>query len=163
MQNNSMLLDIKTYPDPVLRKECRQVKSITEMERKLFDEMLFTMKYFRGIGLAAPQVGVSKKMIVVEAQERVIKLADPEILDRTGMGSMQEGCLSVPGIMVNVKRPNKIVVKGLDEHGKLIQIKAEGLLARVLQHEIDHLRGRIIVDSMSILDKLKFKLNKFKK
>ena len=162
MQNNPMLLEIKIYPDPVLRKECSRIKSITNRERKFFEEMLFTMRHFQGIGLAAPQVGVSKNMIVVQARDHIIKMADPEIMDSKGMDSMPEGCLSVPDIMVNIRRPDKSIVKGLDEHGELIKVKAEGLLARVLQHEIDHLNGRIIVDAMSIFKKMKFKLKHLK-
>ncbi|MCK4993927.1 MAG: peptide deformylase [Candidatus Omnitrophica bacterium] len=162
MLNNMVALEIKQYPEAVLRKECAEVKHIAEKEKKFFDEMLFTMKHFHGIGLAAPQVGISKRLIVVEVKERIIKLANPKIMDSSGLDSMKEGCLSVPNVMVNIKRPYKIVVKGLDEHGRVIHIKTEGLLARVLQHEIDHLKGRTIVNSMSVLEKLKFKLNNFK-
>lgn len=156
-------LEIKKYPDAILREKCTEVKSITEKRRKFFDEMLFTMKHFSGIGLAAPQVGISERLIVAEVQKQVIKMANPEVIHASGLESMQEGCLSVPDIMVNVKRPEKIAVQGLDENGDPITIEAEGLLARVLQHEIDHLSGRTIVDSMNSLEKIKFKIKKFKK
>jgi len=151
-------LEIKKYPDEVLKKKCELIKNITKNERKIFDEMLFTMKHFCGIGLAAPQVGIGKRLIVADVEGNIIKLANPEIIDTSDVDNMKEGCLSVPDIMVDIKRPDKVVVKGLDEQGKSVCIKAEGLLARVLQHEIDHLKGRIIVDYMNTLEKIKFKL-----
>jgi len=153
-------LEIKKYPDKVLRKECEPVKGITEKERRIFDEMLFTMRHFCGIGLAAPQLGISKRLIVADVEGNIIKLANPEVIDKNGSDAMREGCLSIPDITVNIRRPDRVVVKGLDERGKATEIKVDGLLARVLQHEIDHLKGRIIIDYMTVLEKLKFKLNK---
>jgi len=155
-------LEIKKYPDSILRKKCAVVKEITDKRKKFFDQMLFTMKYFQGIGLAAPQVGISERLIVAEVQGQVIKMANPEIISFSGSDIMREGCLSVPDIMVNVKRPDKIAVNGLNEHGECICIQTEGLLARVLQHEIDHLNGRTIVEAMNSFEKLKFKLKNFK-
>jgi len=154
MPKDNPILEIRKYSDKILRKECEALKNITEAERRVFDEMLFTMKHFRGIGLAAPQVGICKRLIVAVVGENIIKLANPEIIDRSGMDSMREGCLSVPDIMVTIKRPYKIVIEGLDEQGKLVRLKAEGLLARVLQHETDHLKGKMIIDYMGILEKI---------
>ncbi|MBN1353177.1 MAG: peptide deformylase [Candidatus Omnitrophica bacterium] len=139
-------LEIKKYPDNVLLKKCEAVKGITERERKIFDEMLFTMRHFCGIGLAAPQIGISRKMIVAEAEERIIKLANPEVIDIRGSCNMTEGCLSIPGVTVGIERPDRVVVSGLNEKGEAVEVKANGILARVLQHEIDHLRGKLIID-----------------
>ena len=142
-------LVIKKHPDKILREKCTQVEKITNKEKKLFDKMLFTMEYFCGIGLAAPQIGISKKLIVACAEKRTIKLANPEIIDISGSDNMVEGCLSIPDVTVDIKRPFEVVVKGLNEKGKNIEIKLKGLLARVLQHEIDHLEGRLIIDYMN--------------
>ena len=141
-------LVIKKHPNKILREKCAQIKKITNREKKLFDKMVFTMKYFCGIGLAAPQIGISKRLIVACAEERTIKLANPEIIDISGSDNMVEGCLSIPDITVDIKRPFEVVVKGLNEKGENTEIKVKGLLARVLQHEIDHLKGRLIIDYM---------------
>ncbi len=151
---------IRKYPDKVLRKNSIEVEEITDKERELFEKMLFTMKHFYGIGLAAPQTGISKKLIVEEVGDRTIKLANPRIIDIRGSDNMAEGCLSVPDITVDIERSDKIIVGGLNEKGQTIEIKANGLLARVLQHEIDHLKGKLIIDYMDVLEKLKFKFKK---
>ncbi len=153
-------LVIKKYPDKILRKECSPVKSVAESERKIFNDMLFTMRHFCGIGLAAPQVGISKRLIVASVEDITIKLANPEILDTSGFDTMIEGCLSVIDVAVDIKRPAVITVKGLNEESKIIELKTSGLLARVLQHEINHLNGRLIIDYMSTWKRLKFKLKK---
>ena len=139
-------LVIKKYPDKILRKQCQPIEKITEKEIKLFRDMLFTMKHFCGIGLAAPQIGILKKLIAAEVEEKTIKLANPEIIDIRGSDNMTEGCLSVPDVTVDIERPNRVVVKGLNEKGEITEVKASGLLARVLQHEIDHLKGKLIID-----------------
>ena len=153
-------LNIKKYPDKVLRKNCSNVEEITDKEKELFEKMLFTMRYFCGIGLAAPQIGISKKLIVAEVENITIKLANPEIVDVRGSDNMTEGCLSVPDITVDIKRPTDIIVKGLNEKGQTVEIKTKGLLARVIQHEVDHLKGKLIVDYMNILKRLKSKFKK---
>ena len=150
----------KKYPDKVLRKNCFSIEKITAKEKELFEKMLFTMKHFCGIGLAAPQIGVSKKLIVAEIGERTIKLANPQIVDIRGSDNMAEGCLSVPNVTVDIERPDRIIVEGLNEKGQTVEIKANGLLARVIQHEIDHLKGRLIIDYMDVLEELKFKVKK---
>ena len=151
-------LEIKKHPNKILRKVCNPIKSVTEKERKIFDEMLFTMRHFCGIGLAAPQIGISRRLIVASVEDVVIKLANPEILDTNGSDTMSEGCLSVVNTVIDIKRPATITVKGLNEKNEVIELKTGGLLARVLQHEIDHLNGRLILDYMSALKRLKFKL-----
>lgn len=152
-------LAIKKYPNKILRRSCIHVEKITEEEKELLEKMYFTMKHFCGIGLAAPQIGISKKLIVAEVEEKAIKLVNPEIIKANGNECMTEGCLSVPDVTVDIKRPHKITVKGLNEKGRNVELKATGLLARVLQHEIDHLDGRLIIDYMNTLKKLKFRLS----
>ena len=153
-------LEIRKYPDSVLRKKALEIEEITDKEVKLFEEMLFTMRHFAGIGLAAPQIGIARSLIVADIGEGAIKLANPKILKARGSDKLEEGCLSIPGVAVNIERPNEIIINGLNENNQLIEIKAKGLLARVLQHEIDHLRGRLIVDYLSLLEKFKLRLHK---
>ncbi len=140
------LLEIRKDPNEVLRKNSSDIEKITDKEKGLFEKMLFTMKYFQGIGLAAPQIGINKKLIVAEVGEKSIKLANPEIIKINGTDKMIEGCLSVPNLSVEIERFCEVTVKGLNEKGKMVYIKAKGLLARVLQHEIDHLYGKLIID-----------------
>jgi len=121
--------------------------------------MLVTMYQFAGIGLAAPQIGILKNLVVADIGEGPVRLANPVILEAKGKEKIEEGCLSIPGISVIINRPRKIIVSGLNEEGKTIEFKAQGLLARVLQHEIDHLNGKLIIDYLSLLEKFKFKLH----
>ena len=151
-------LEIKKYPQKILRKRCAPLERITEREKTLFEQMLFAMRFFSGIGLAAPQVGIPEKLIVAEVEGEVVKLANPEIVGTKGADNMKEGCLSVPGLGVDVARPYEAIVKGLNADGQAVEIKAQGLLARVLQHEIDHLCGKLIIDYLPFWKKLKFKL-----
>jgi peptide deformylase len=150
-------LEIKKYPYPTLRKKCEPVEIVTPKEVKLLEEMLSTMHAFRGIGLAASQVGIPRKLAVVDIGEGSLKLINPEIVEVKGKEEMKEGCLSLPGLEVSIARPFEVVVKALDEKGKLVEIKAKGLLARVLQHEIDHLKGKLIIDYMNLWKKVLFK------
>ena len=151
-------LELKKYPQKVLRKRCESLSTVSGEEKALFRQMLFTMRHFSGIGLAAPQVGILKKLIVAEVQRTVIQLANPEIVDVKGTDTMQEGCLSVPGIGVEVERPYEVVVRGLNERGQAVEIKAKGLLARVLQHETDHLYGKLIIDYLPFWKRLTFRI-----
>ena len=152
------LLIVRKYPDKILKERCISVEDITAKEKELFEKMLFTMRYLCGIGLAAPQIGIPKRLIVADVEGETIKLADPELIETKGSESMEEGCLSVPDTIVKIKRPYEAVIKGLNEKGDKVEIKTEGLLARVLQHEIDHLEGKTIIDRMTILEELDFKL-----
>ncbi|MBN1621500.1 MAG: peptide deformylase [Endomicrobiales bacterium] len=152
------ILDVKQYPLRILRKKCKPVRGITREDTALFDRMLHTMKYYRGVGLAAPQIGISKQLIVANIGEGAVKLANPRIVQRSGIDEMEEGCLSVPEKRVNVKRTYKIVVEGLNNNGKTVEIKAEGLLARVLQHEIDHLSGKLIIDYLPFFERINYKV-----
>ena len=153
-------LTIKKYPDKLLMKQCKPIEEITEKEIALFQDMLFTMKHFAGIGLAAPQIGIAKKMIVAEVDNRIIKLANPQIVGMRGADSMAEGCLSVPDVTVDIQRPDEVIVQGLDDKGNIVEMRMEGLLARVVQHEIDHLNGRLIIDYMNMTEKLKYQFIK---
>jgi len=152
------LLEIRKYPEQILRKKSENIERITEKETALFEDMLCTIRNSSGLGLAAPQVGINKRIIVTDIGEVPLKLANPEVLKVKGKDAMEEGCLSVPGTLVNIERPDEVVVRGLNEKGKIVEVEAKGLLARVLLHEIDHLNGRLIIDYMSFLKKLKFRL-----
>lgn len=152
------LLGIKKYPQQILRKRCKPLNQISEREKALFEQMLFIMRNFSGIGLAAPQVGILERLIVAEVGEKVIKLANPQILKTKGADNMREGCLSVPGLEVDIERSYETIVEGLDEKGQTVEIKAKGLLARVLQHEVDHLSGKLIVDYLPFWERLRFRM-----
>ncbi|KJS15593.1 MAG: peptide deformylase [Peptococcaceae bacterium BRH_c4b] len=132
--------------DDVLREIAREVPKITSNIVKLLINMRDTMYANKGVGLAAPQVGVSKRIIVVDAGDGLIELINPVICEASGEETDTEGCLSVPEWMGDVSRPAKVVVKGLDRNGRELEINAAGFLARVLQHEIDHLEGILFTD-----------------
>ncbi|MCD6472886.1 peptide deformylase [Candidatus Aerophobetes bacterium] len=140
------LYKIRKYGDPILRKKCNIVKNIGIEEEKILKRMSETMYASQAIGLAAPQVGIDKQLIVVDVDEGLLKLINPLILLKEGEGVLEEGCLSVPGITVKVKRAKNIVVEGWNEEGKRVKVEAKGLFARAIQHEIDHLQGILIID-----------------
>ena len=157
------ILDVKKYPEKILREKCQAVEKITEREIELFENMLFTMRHLSGIGLAGPQVDINQRLIVADIGAGPIKLADPQVIEIKGKDKMEEGCLSVPGALVKIERPQELIITGLNEEGKYAEIKAKGLLARVLLHEIDHLNGKLILDYMNFLQKIKFKLDSINK
>ena len=153
------LMDIKTIPDPVLRRKAQPVSKISDETRELIDNMVDTMREAPGVGLAAPQVGISQRIIVVEyttneeeedAPKKLYAFVNPEIkiLDDEKVKGI-EGCLSLPGLLGEVDRSFKVSVKGLNRQGNRIRIKAEGWLARIFQHEIDHLDGVVFTDKAS--------------
>ncbi|UOD33826.1 peptide deformylase [Deferribacteraceae bacterium V6Fe1] len=151
-----MILEIKTFPDEVLRKKSTPVEQIDDNIKKLLDDMAETMYEAPGIGLAAPQVGVNKRVIVIDVtgpEERsgLLKIVNPEILRMEGECEGEEGCLSVPQEYADVKRAEKITVKFLDEEGREQILETDGLLARAFQHEIDHLDGVLFIDKISPL------------
>jgi len=151
------VLNIEKYPSTVLKQKASPVEQVDDAIRTLMDDMVETMYASSGVGLAAPQVGRSVRVIVVDANINeddnypVLKLANPEIIKADGSVEFEEGCLSVPGFTVLIKRPSDITVKALDRDGKEVIIEADGLLAIVLQHEIDHLEGRLILDRASTI------------
>ena len=155
-------MDIVTNPNPILRKKALPVKNIGEEEQKLFLHMAKVMYEKNGIGLAANQIGIDKQMLVADVGGGLVKLANPVILKKSGRDVMEEGCLSVPDISVKVKRAKKITIEALDENGNRVKINADGLFAKVLQHEIDHLCGILIMDHLGWYKKL-FLKNKLHK
>ncbi|MDD5027384.1 MAG: peptide deformylase [Candidatus Omnitrophica bacterium] len=148
-------LRIRKFGDPVLRKKAGLVKKITPDHRDILSGMARLMYDGEGIGLAASQVGLGQAMIVVDIGKGLYKIVNPKVVKALGTQVNLEGCLSVPGVCIKVKRANKIKVTGLDENSEPLSIEAEGLLACVFQHEIDHLKGRLIVDYASFLEKIK--------
>lgn len=143
------------YPDPVLCRKAKRVSRIDESLNRLIDDMIETMYQASGAGLAAPQVGVSLKIAVIGIpDEEVIVLVNPELVKKSGERMVIEGCLSVPGYRGEIKRAEKVTVKALDRNGKAFRIKADDLLAEVLEHEIDHLNGILYIDHLESTDKL---------
>lgn len=138
--------------DPVLREKAKPVSSITPNIIKLLDNMKDTMYEANGVGLAAPQIGVSKRVVVIDVGEGLLELVNPEIIAMNGEEIDTEGCLSIPGIQGEVKRAAEVTVKALNREGKEFEIKGTGLLARALQHEIDHLEGILFVDRLEKMD-----------
>ena len=140
---------IRLYGHPVLRRKCREVDEINEDVYKLIDIMAKLMYQNKGLGLAAPQVGILKRVIIADVGDGLVSLVNPRILWRQGKDVMSEGCLSIPGINLEIKRSKEVIVEGLNKEGEKVQLGAVGLLARVLQHEIDHLDGVLLVDRVS--------------
>jgi peptide deformylase len=150
-------LEIKIFGDPVLRKKANPVAKVTDQHRQILSQMAKAMYDDSGIGLAAPQVGFSDQLIAADIGEGLYKLVNPRIIKKQGKQSISEGCLSVPEVCIKVKRAKQIWVQALDEYGRPIEIKACDLFACVLQHEIDHLKGKLIVDYASFLQKIRIK------
>ena len=142
------LLVIRKIGDPVLRTQTKEVKKITQKTKELINGMKKTMEINDGIGLAAPQVGISQRIIVLNVAEKMITMINPEIIEQKGNEIGEEGCLSIPEQRGLVKRAKKIKVQGLNLRGKSRIIEADGLLARAFQHEIDHLNGILFVDKL---------------
>ncbi len=149
--------DIVRYPNPFLRKNAEQVEEIDENTRALIKDMFAIMEEAGGIGLAAPQVGVSKRVITISLNEKKfnrLALVNPVIeYSSNEREVMEEGCLSIPGVNADVSRPVRVVVKGTTRTGRVVEITAEHLLARVLQHEIDHLNGVLFIDRVNEREK----------
>jgi peptide deformylase len=161
-------LDIVTVPDPILREASSQIERVDDDVRRLMDDMLETMYDAPGIGLAAIQVGVPKRLIVLDVSDdednpQPVFMANPEIV-RLGdeMRVHEEGCLSIPGIHVEIERPGDVTVRYIDRDGAQQEMTTGGLQATVIQHEVDHLDGKLIIDFMSRL-KRDMVIRKFKK
>lgn len=153
-----MILEIKKYPDKILRQRSSRISKITEEEIILSQYMLETMRFAKGVGLAAPQIGISKCIIVVEALEEDSKelvLINPKITQKKGRSIFCEGCLSVPEISCDIVRPERIILEALNLKGEHVKMDAAGILARVIQHEIDHLEGILFIDRMGFLKRNK--------
>lgn len=162
------ILSILEFPDPRLRTVAEPVKVVDKAIKSLVDDMLETMYEAHGVGLAATQVDQHKRIIVIDTSEdknNPLCLINPEIIEQTGEEESDEGCLSVPGIFELVKRAEEIKVKALDRKGKSFELQTGGLLAVCIQHEMDHLLGKLFVDYLSPLkrQRIKKKMNKLHK
>ena len=147
-------LTILEFPDPRLRTRAAPVQGVDDALRALIDDMFETMYDAPGIGLAATQVDVHRRFMVIDVSEEKnapLVFINPEILEREGTETCQEGCLSVPGIYADVKRAERLRVRALDRHGEVFEMDADGLLAVCIQHEMDHLDGKLFVDYLSPL------------
>lgn len=161
------LLDICTYPDPILRTKTAPVKVFDRELSKLIEDMAETMYNAPGIGLAANQVGRSQQVLVIDLQkpdyeQGLIVLINPEMVAAEGEITYEEGCLSVPEFFATVKRYDQVTVRGVDEHQNPLEIQASGLLAIALQHEMDHLNGKLFIDRIGSMSKDIF-IRKWKK
>jgi peptide deformylase len=150
-------LKIHIYGDKVLRKRSRPVESVGSEEKALIEKMSEIMYSSGGIGLAAPQVGINKQLVIVDVGQGLFKLFNPRIRKKQGLCVMEEGCLSVPGVSVEVKRAKRIFVEGMNELSKRISFWADDLFSRALQHEIDHLRGKLIVDYANLFKRIQIR------
>ena len=150
------IIPIRVVPDPILRQKSKRVRSIDGSIQKLISDMIETMHSAPGVGLAAPQVGIPLRVAVIGLPEQEdIVLINPKIVRRRGERLINEGCLSLPGYVGEVKRAVSVTVKGRDQNGKEIRIKADELLAQALEHEIDHLNGVLYIDQLESMDKLR--------
>ena len=144
------MFEIIKLPQTILKRKSRPVAIVGEEEKGLLRKMVETMYLNQGVGLAAPQIGINKQLAVADiGDKQVIKLINPEVIESEGAEVMEEGCLSIPEVYVPVKRAKRIKIKTLDENGRKVELEATGLLARVILHEIDHLKGRLIVDYLN--------------
>lgn len=130
----------------ILREKAKEVREVNPSIIKLLDNMIDTLHAADGVGLAAPQIGVSKRVIIVEVDELLVELINPVVLEREGQNRAEEGCLSIPNVTGDVIRPSRVRVQGLNRLGQMLDFQAESLLARALQHEVDHLDGILFVD-----------------
>lgn len=150
-------LKIRSFGEPILRKKTKAVVQITQDHRDILNEMASLMHAFSGIGLAAPQVGINQSLIVVDVASHLYQLINPKIIKREGSSMLEEGCLSVPGVYIKIKRSKNILLEAKDPDGKVIKIEAVDLLAHAFQHEIDHLKGKLIIDYASFFERLKIR------
>jgi peptide deformylase len=151
------VLKIRLYGDPCLRKNSSIVKDLGSSEQLLIKSMLATMYEAKGVGLAAPQVGINQRIFVADIGDGPMVFINPQVVKKSGSGRLEEGCLSVPGVNVPVKRAQKILVRFVNEDNQKKEKHFEGLFARVIQHETDHLNGKLIVDyaNFSLRQKIK--------
>ena len=163
--NHMAILEILHFPDPRLRNIAQPVQKVDDDIRQLLDDMLDTMYAAPGIGLAATQVNISARVVVIDVSEekdQPLCLINPEILELEGVEEMEEGCLSVPGVYEVVQRADLVRLRALDHTGQPFEMLAEGLLAVCIQHEIDHLDGKLFVDYLSQLKRTRIR-NKLEK
>lgn len=156
------LFEIKKYPEKILKEKTALIVDMDGSIQRLIDDMIETMYVAKGVGLAANQVGFSKRLCVIDVstideKTPLIVLINPEIIEKRGIVEDEEGCLSIPDYRAKVKRAEEVLVRGVDRKGKLIEIEGRDLLARVLQHEIDHLDGFLFIDRISPIKREFFK------
>lgn len=150
------IFSIRTIPDSILKQKSKRVRIINKSIQRLIGNMLETMHVASGVGLAAPQIGTLLRVIVIGIpEEEDIALINPKIVRRTGERLVNEGCLSIPGYIGQIERSVSVTVKGRDQNGREIRIKANGLLAQVLEHEIDHINGVLYIDHLESMDELR--------
>ncbi|MFO7815478.1 MAG: peptide deformylase [Halanaerobiales bacterium] len=140
------ILPIREIGDPVLRSRSKEVENITEQTKELIDNMIDSMEAAEGIGLAAPQIGILQRVIVVKVEEDLKITINPVLIKEKGKAMAEEGCLSVPGKRGLVERPEEVIIEGLNQEGKKVKYELEGLKARAFLHEVDHLNGVLFVD-----------------
>lgn len=142
--------NIREDGDEILRKKSREVETIDDKIREILNDMVETMHKYNGVGLAGPQIGILKRLVVIDLYDDKgpIKLVNPEIVKEKGGKEVEEGCLSFPNKFAKIIRPEEVTVKALNENGKQIKISAKGLLAQALSHEVDHLNGILFVDKI---------------
>jgi peptide deformylase len=149
------VLQMRALPAPVLRQKAKRVSTIDSSIQQLIDDMIETMQQANGVGLAAPQVGVSLRVVVLQMPgEEPVAIINPEIVKRSGQREVPEACLSVPGYAGDIKRSVSVTVKGQNRRGKAIRLKATDLMAQALEHELDHLDGILYIDHIESQDKL---------
>ena len=149
------VLRMRPLPDPVLRQKAKRVSTIDGSIQQLIDDMVETLQQAKGVGLAAPQVGVSLRVVVLQMpDEEPITIINPQIVRRSGEREIAEACLSVPGYAGEIKRSVSVTVKGQNRQGKAIRLKATDLMAQALEHELDHLAGVLYIDHIESQDKL---------
>lgn len=151
-------LKVRYYGDPCLRRVSDPVDQVGPAERILIDAMFKTMYEYKGIGLAAPQVGINKRIFVLDTGEKgeILAVVNPRILKSSGKDVMEEGCLSIPGVEIKVKRPAVVEVEFSDAHNVVRQYELSGLIAKAFQHELDHLNGKLIVDYANVGEKMRY-------
>lgn len=151
-------LEIKKYPDKIVRKRCKEVKEVDDDILRLIEKMKKKMVEAEGVGLAANQVGIGKKIIIVLTENGPEAFINPKILKKSGEVEIsEEGCLSLPGILLPIKRSKEILIDALDVDGKVLQIEAKDLPAKIFQHEIDHIEGRLIIDRIGFFKRFKIR------
>ena len=151
MSDINNVLEIKKYPDPVLKKESQPVEVFDEELANFVQELFSAMRAHDGVGLAAPQVGVLKKIAVIEYDNKTYVLINPKVIEQKGLQEGEEGCLSFPGIYAHVTRPQWVKIEAQDEKGETHVYEGEGYTARAFLHEMDHLTGKLFIDYLSSL------------
>ena len=141
---------IRTEGDEILRKKSKKVEVIDDKIKELIEDMKETLHKYNGVGLAAVQVGILKQVVIIQEDEEapIYVLINPEIISTSGIQTVEEGCLSFPNKYAKIDRPEKVKIRALNENGELIEIKARGLLAQAISHELDHLNGEVFIDKI---------------